>query len=398
MRDGLSLASQLAATSAELHAFDPGVKGHKKQIQQLRIAHGKFLVDFTMQALEAIPKDASSGPASVQTEQLLTSAVDAAKLLLWLGAFPSPNPEKLLLKVASRCIILRKHAMAAAMSALVVRSLHEGVAKKRGKAATIVPASTFVATVSSSGPWDLALPTGSDELESCEVALNALTTHLYALEQQQPDELGSTSGARTGSSAEMAKAIPVVLGWLQALVDLQLAAKASSSELAAGFKDSAKPSSTGSVIERTYCQLCSILSILGREGTSSDHLAATAWKAEAQRLTGRDPAPSAPASHAARAAPSAVLKGGGTVGGGTPSAATSVRRVAAADIDPAVHAEAKSYSAAAEQLAPYGVQPGGESRELSCTARLLRPCALHYMACSHLTKPSHLLIKCFQSS
>ena len=109
MRDGLSLASQLAATSAELHAFDPGVKGHKKQIQQLRIAHGKFLVDFTMQALEAIPKDASSGPASVQTEQLLTSAVDAAKLLLWLGAFPSPNPEKLLLKVASRCIILRKH-------------------------------------------------------------------------------------------------------------------------------------------------------------------------------------------------------------------------------------------------------------------------------------------------
>ena len=128
--------------AAPLYAWPPA-KGAKALLKKLRLDHREPLSKFVIQALDALPKEPAVASVEEPTLELLKSAGEAARLVLWLDALPSPNGERYSYNVAARCQTLRQYAMAAQMSAVVVRSLHEKGAASQGassKSAPSIPA------------------------------------------------------------------------------------------------------------------------------------------------------------------------------------------------------------------------------------------------------------------
>ena len=136
---------------------------------------------------------------------------------MWLGSFKTPQSESISFKVARRSLELKQYLMAAEMSAFIVRSLHEEGAGARGgiKAPAVISASVAVAAESTSGPWKLEMPKGGDALPSCELAVTSLITHIIALKELHQEGQGSG----TKRTSELAKVVPCMLGWLEALVN-----------------------------------------------------------------------------------------------------------------------------------------------------------------------------------
>lgn len=348
-----------------LYAFNASAKGAKAQRNKLRLEHGQSLASFTMQTLGSLPSSLSSaGAADAAAEQplsLLRCAREAARLVLWLGSFQSPEPEKLCYNVAARCLALREHASAAELSAMVVCSLSEESGGGRGgKAAACKPPPD---PAPSTGPWELASPSKAGS--HLELGVTSLLVHLRALEA-----LSASPQSEVKWSAELARSIPVVLEWLEALVRTQPLAPAAASALnqpATASTPAGKAGRAGAspLTERAYAQLSSALRVVRSYGACPEAAAAD-WEAKARQLTGRPAASTSSLAAASSAAepPRTVSKAAAATTGGAAkcagaSAAATPRRPASGPVDSAVEAEAKAYTAALEHLQPAGLQAGG---------------------------------------
>ena len=94
--------AEFAARCAPLRALDAS---HGRAARaKLRSDHGEYLARFAVQALGALPRDLAAAAESDEREALLCCAHEAARHVLWLGAFKSPEPEKLCYNVAARCL------------------------------------------------------------------------------------------------------------------------------------------------------------------------------------------------------------------------------------------------------------------------------------------------------
>ena len=173
------MSSELEPRVEELRLYRPTARGAKKQLKELRLKHGEFLAHFARNALKTLPSAAAHGGAPAAELPLLTEACEAAQLMLWLGAFPPPVPEKLCHNVAARALSLGRHELATSMSAQVVRSLRVD----KGKAAP-PPKSTEPPPAAADGWTCDTLPAagGGETGASCELALLAMCVHLPSLE------------------------------------------------------------------------------------------------------------------------------------------------------------------------------------------------------------------------
>ena len=113
LKSKMESSSVVDAARQSVEHFDPLAKTAKKQLSKLRLEHGEELMRFVKEALRDLPEKADGGVAVEASSSVLIEACDAARLILWLGAYPSPVPHKACHNVSVRCKALRRLDLAA---------------------------------------------------------------------------------------------------------------------------------------------------------------------------------------------------------------------------------------------------------------------------------------------
>ena len=359
------MMSNLTARFDELRAYVPSARGAKKQLAELRDRHASPLAEAAREALKTLPSSSSAGCDG--TPSLLVDAGEAVQLLLWLGAFRSPTPEKLCHNVAARCLALGNPRMAAALSALVVDSLH---ADAFGGARSRSPPQVLA---DSQGPWLLPkLPAVVDppRVSSCELALLSLCVHLPALQAAG----GTAPGGGLGAALE------TMLGWLSLL---RAASQRQSEEAGAENATASNGATPASLAVRAKAAsaIHSAMAVLQRDA-AYDALSLEKWAAQAQELCDGGKVPASRSASVSRPHESEerVEAAADAVGTGNPLASTARKASkgagssasapsTASSASVTVDAELNALTAALHVLAPETAAASGASAAVVGAAR-----------------------------
>lgn len=206
----------VAARLAELRVLDP--KRLARDRAKLVLAHGQALAQFATQALDDLPKDASSPAAAEEsTKRLVRCAHEATQLILLLRAFPSPTPEKLCYNVASRCALLGEHEAAAGLSMQILGALRKPPRKAADSKRAVMDSAGSPAARCDVAD-DACAPLGGESAESCVLATSAVGLHLKALHSLLRDGPPPPSAPDGPSTVQrMRRSLPLALGWLRQL-------------------------------------------------------------------------------------------------------------------------------------------------------------------------------------
>ncbi|KAL1522190.1 hypothetical protein AB1Y20_021828 [Prymnesium parvum] len=292
---------------APLRPPDVIARASKHARNKLRLEHGEFLAKFTVQALSELPREATAAAElSERVVRLSECASEAARLVVALSAFKSPEPEKLCYNVAARCLALRRYALAEELASVVLGALRReeettppatpgrAHAKTPGRAPARAVAKTPAKTpAKAKGATDAAAaeassdplaPAGGESAAACELALTAACVWLRALEAVASED--SSHGAR------LEGAVAAVLCWLD---------QSHATGAAAGKENAAAAPQRGATA-RLAPQLMSAIRLLRKRGVDADQL--EAWERKAlQRCGDARQAPHTPLLSTPRKAP-----------------------------------------------------------------------------------------------
>ena len=355
-------ASLVDVVRQSVERFDPTAKSAKKQLSKLRLDHGEELMRFVKEALRDLPEKADGGVAVEASSSVLIEACDAARLILWLGAYPSPVPHKACHNVSVRCKALRRLDLAAEMSAFVAESLRAASGGVASKGLCAPPPRMG----SADGRLRFCAAVGVETAEERELGVKALSVYgAVALETLQ-----LTASARAAPLPvpvdEPRLLVPAGLTWVRALRRALVPPEDASKENSPAAAAAASAMGAAAKAEAALGYACAALaevvragrrSVAGGEGGTAmgspeEH---AAWERELRALSGAaaaaavDEAP--PATPAPKLAPAAKPATAARAAAPTTNPVV-IAAVPDGPVNAAIKAEVEAYVAALGALAP----------------------------------------------
>jgi len=350
------------AARQSVERFDPLAKTAKKQLSKLRLEHGEELMRFVKEALRDLPEKADGGVAVEASSSVLIEACDAARLILWLGAYPSPVPHKACHNVSVRCKALRRLDLAAEMSAFVAESLRAASGGVASKGLCAPPPRMG----SADGRLRFCAAVGVETAEELELGVKALSVYgAVALETLQ-----LTASARAAPLPvpvdEPRLLVPTGLTWVRALRRALVPPEDASKENSPAAAAAASAMGAAAKAEAALGYACAALAevvragrraVAGGEGGTAmgSPEEQAAWERELRALSGA--AAAAAVDEAPPATPAPKLAPAAKPATAAQAAAPLTKPVVIAavpdgPVGAAIKAEVEAYVAALGALAP----------------------------------------------